>query len=92
MATQAAELARLATLIEGMSKQFDKMSSELQAMHEKLDEAERKLERLSVDMADVKPVTQMVSSYKSMALGALGVLGLFGGSMYAFWRMLTGQS
>jgi hypothetical protein len=43
-------------------------------------------------MAEVKPVTQMVSGYKSMALGALGVLGLFGGSMYAFWKMLTGQS
>lgn len=86
MTTQQAALARLATLIEGMQKQLEDIAADAKQSREKIEHAQRDIEKLKDDVAEMKPVTEMVTSYRSMALGALGLMGIFGGSMYALWQ------
>lgn len=86
MTTQTATIARLVTLMEGVQAKLDEIASDAKHSRDRIETAQRDIEILKQDVAEMKPVTEMVTSYRSMAMGALGILGLLGGSMYAFWQ------
>ena len=86
MATQAEQLASLTATFEAFARSQDrhnaKADSDRSAMIEAITNQGKALDRLVVDMAEVKPVTDMVTGLHAKLVGASIILGLVG---VIFW-------
>ena len=85
--TTATELAALRASFEAFLKTYDAATSEAATERKEMMTAFGKLtasqDQLSRDMSEVKPVTDMVTSFRAKATGALLVLGLFGAIIWS---------
>ncbi len=102
MATQAEQLASLTATFEAFAKSQDKYNAKADGDRSDMMDAITKLtksqDRLVEDMAEVKPVTDMVTGLHAKLIGATIVLGLigaiaWGGVLFfkdAIIRFLTG--
>ena len=69
----------------GVHRRMDELVGDLSDVGEKLAAATAKIEAVSDDVAEMKPVTDEVRRWKLMGIGALGVVGIGGASIgYAF--------
>lgn len=85
--TTATELAALRASFEAFLKSYDATASDAAAERKELMQAVANLtraqERLTADMAEVKPVADMVSGVRAKLTGALLVLGIIGAVVWA---------
>ena len=82
MATQAEQLAALTATFEAFAKSQErhnaKAESDRSTMMEGITSQGRALEKLADDMAEVKPVTDMVTGLHAKFMGAAIILGIVG--------------
>lgn len=85
--TTATELAALRASFEAFLKTYDTTSAEAATERKELMQAVANLakaqDKLSADMAEVKPVTDMVSGVRAKLTGAMIVLGVIGAVIWA---------
>jgi Protein of unknown function (DUF1515) len=85
--TTATELAALTAIVQGFiksaEKAADKADHDRAQMMRDIGELKDGQRQLSEDMAEVKPVTDMVTSLRSRMIGAGIVLGLIGAVAWA---------
>lgn len=83
----AAELAalrvRLEMHMEAQEAERTAARAQRDALTSAVDGVERRIARIEHEMAEVKPLTDMVSEWRSRALGALTVLGVIGAAIWS---------
>ena len=97
-ATSAA-IATLMTLVEGIDRRMiedraitAKDREEAQAIRAEMQVELQRLrihaESMDARLSKVEPVTDMVTGWKFMAAGALGLIGIFGGAMIGLLKFM----
>lgn len=85
--TTSAELAALRATLEAFMKSYDSATAEAAIERKEMMRAISKLtvgqDKLAADMAEVKPVTDMVTGFRAKLTGALIVLGVVGAVAWA---------
>jgi ethanolamine utilization microcompartment shell protein EutS len=85
--TTSAELAALRATLEAFMKSYDSATTEAAIERKEMMRAISKLtvgqDKLAADMAEVKPVTDMVTGFRAKLTGALIVLGVVGAVAWA---------
>lgn len=86
MTSEAVELARLSTLIEGQRSMLNTILEDAEKTRNAVAHMQRDIDGLKRDVAEMKPVTQQFSNLRMMGLGMLTLLGMLGGTVFAIWQ------
>jgi ethanolamine utilization microcompartment shell protein EutS len=85
--TTSAEIAALRATLEAFMKSYDAATTDAAQERKEMMRAIAKLtagqDKLASDMAEVKPVTDMVTGFRAKLTGALIVLGMVGAIAWA---------
>lgn len=87
MATTAEQLAALTATFDAFARQYDRQATKADLDRSTMMDAINRLtvsqDRLVVDMAEVKPVTDMVTGLHAKFMGAAIILGIIGAIAWA---------
>ena len=79
-------LARLSTLLEGQRDMLNTILEDAEKTRLQLTDMQRDIDGLKRDVAEMKPVTQQFSNLRNMGIGALALLSVMGGTVFAIWQ------
>ena len=93
--TTATDLAALRASFDAFTKHYEATSeaaaSERKQMLETINKLASNQDRLAADMAEVKPVTDMVTGFRAKVIGGLMVLGFIGAIAWAGIQFFKAQ-